>query len=109
MIGHELARFWAYVGGNVTAAPVCGALAVLFAALCRKPLARWWRKHSGQAEITEIRAAAAAAHQIAADLFRYHTGREHPAAPANAAPDRLSPKTNEPAATPSSPRRRSEA
>jgi len=75
-------HYWAWTGGNVGAMPLQGILAVLFAVCFRKPLARWWHKHFGaQADLREIRDIAAAAHRIAADTYRHHTGHEHPDAP----------------------------
>jgi hypothetical protein len=82
MLLHGLLRYWGWAGSNIGAMPGCGAVAVAFAACFRKPLARWWHKHFGaKAELAEIRAAAAAAHRIAADLFEHHTGHAHPCAP----------------------------
>ena len=81
-MGHEFARFWAYIGGNVTATPFCGALAVVFAVCFRKPAARWWRKHFGaQADLRDIRKIAEDGRKIAADLFEHHTGQPHALAP----------------------------
>jgi hypothetical protein len=45
-------------------------------------VSRWWRRHFGaQADLADIRAAAQAAHKIAADLYEHRTGRAHPDAP----------------------------
>lgn len=78
-------HYWAWTGGNVGAMPLQGILAVLFAVCFRKPISRWWRKHFGaQADLREIRDIAAAAHRIAADTYRHHTGHEHPDAPRGA-------------------------
>jgi hypothetical protein len=74
--------YWAEAGGNVVAMPACAVVAVAFAVGFRRPAARWWRKHFGaQADLAEIRGLAAAAHRIAADTYRHHTGRVHPDAP----------------------------
>lgn len=82
MIRHAWDWYWAETGGNVVSMPVCGALAVAFAVLCRKPAAAWWHKHFGaKADLREIRAVAEDARKIAADLFEHHVGRPHPAAP----------------------------
>lgn len=82
MPGHLLRSYWDYIGGNVAAMPVCGAIAVLFAVCFRKPLARWWHKHLGvKADLADIRQAAESARRIAADLFEHHTGAPHRDAP----------------------------
>jgi hypothetical protein len=79
---HELLAYWDYIGGNVAAMPVCGALAVVFAVGFRKPIAAWWHKHFGaKADLAEIRRIAEDSRKIAADLFEHHTGKVHPAAP----------------------------
>lgn len=82
MLGHWLREYWGWAGSNIGAMPACGLIAVLSAAVFRKPLARWWHRHFGmKAELAEIRDAAAAAHRIAADLFEHHTGERHRDAP----------------------------
>lgn len=73
-----LAWFWGQVEGNALWSLTAVALAVIF----RKRLARWWHRVVGEsADIEDIRAAAAAAHRIAADLFEHHCGRPHELAP----------------------------
>jgi hypothetical protein len=72
--------------GNVTAMPLCGAVAVVFAFLIRdrlgRALGKWWHRHLGhQNELAEIRDLAAKAHRIAADAYRHQAGTEHPDAP----------------------------
>jgi hypothetical protein len=82
IIFHALRVYWDWAGSNIGAMPGCGAVAVVSAVAFRKPLAAWWKKHFGaQADLSEIRAAAQSAHRIAADLYRHHTGRDHPDAP----------------------------
>lgn len=82
MIGHWLRSYWDWAGSNIGAAPACGILAVLFAVCFQKPIAKWWHKHLGyRADLAEIRDIASAAHRIAADTFRHHTGHDHPDAP----------------------------
>jgi hypothetical protein len=77
-----LAHYWGLTGGNILAMPLEGVLAVLFAVCFRKPIARWWHKHFGaRTDLADLKATADAAHRIMADLYRHHTGREHPDAP----------------------------
>ena len=77
-----LHAYWAWVGGNVGAMPLQGVIAILFAALFRKPLGRAWHRAVGErADLADIRRAAEHAHKIAADLFEHHTGEKHEHAP----------------------------
>lgn len=81
---HWARSYWDWVGGNVGAMPLQALIGVAAGLLLRRPLARAWRRLVGErADIEDIRRAAHAAHQIAADLFEHHTGQRHPAAPAN--------------------------
>lgn len=68
-------------GGHVTAAvtmlTVIPTVGALFGRLAAVHVVRAW--HRKNADVIE---SAAAAHQIAADLYREHTGAEHPLAPA---------------------------
>jgi hypothetical protein len=74
--------YWSWVGGNIGAMPLEGAVAFLAGAALRKPLARWWRRHfANGAELAEIRDLAAKAHRIAADTYWHHVGQAHPDAP----------------------------
>ena len=74
--------YWAWVGGNIGAMPLQTVITVGVTLLFQKPLSSWWRRRfGGQADLREIREAAAAAHRIAADLFERHAGRAHPDAP----------------------------
>ncbi len=86
---HLLAAYWNWAGSNIGAMPACALIAGVFAAVFRKPLSRWWHRHSGmQGELAEIREMAAAAHRITADLFERHAGHPHPDAPGSqAAPE----------------------
>lgn len=82
MIGHAWHQYWAWVGGNIGAMPLQALIGVTATLVFLRPLRWLWHKVVGeQADIEDIRRAAAAAHQIAADLFEHHTGRPHPAAP----------------------------
>ena len=77
--------------GNVTAMPLCGAVAVVSAFLIRdrlgRALGKWWHRHLGHRdELAEIRDLAAKAHQIAADTYRHQTGQHHPDAPGKGQP-----------------------
>jgi hypothetical protein len=79
---HLWDAYWAWVGGNIGAMPLQTIITVTATLLFTRPISSWWRKHFGaQEDLAEIRRAASAAHQIAADLFEHHTGRAHPAAP----------------------------
>lgn len=85
--------YWDLTGGNILAIPaealITAAAGGLFALVFRKPLARLAARarraiqalHAARADAAEARASAAAAHQIAADLYQHHTGRAHPRAP----------------------------
>lgn len=71
-----LGHYWAYVGGNVAAIPLEFLVTAAAGLIFRKPLGRlvaWLRRE----EIAEAKAA----RQIAADLYRHHTGRAHHLAP----------------------------
>lgn len=82
MIPHWLSAYWDYIGGNVAAMPVCGAVAIVFTVIFRKPIAAWWRRHFGaQADLADIKAVAEDARKIAADLFERHAGHPHHLAP----------------------------
>ncbi len=82
MIGHWLRAYWDWAGSNIGAMPGCGLVALAFTVAFRKPVSRLWRWIVGEkAEIEDIRRAAAAAHRIAADLYRHHTGEAHEHAP----------------------------
>jgi hypothetical protein len=82
VIPHWVSAYWNYIGGNVAATPVCGALAVTFTVVFRKPIAAWWRRHFGaQADLRDIKKVAEDARQIAADVFEHHTGHAHHLAP----------------------------
>lgn len=84
MIGHWLRWYWDWAGSNIGAMPGCAVVGIAFAVCFRRPLAVWWHRHFGaKAELAAIRAAADAAHRIAADLYEHHTGERHPAAPAD--------------------------
>lgn len=72
--------YWQQTGGNILAVPAEFAITIvastIFALLLRKPLARlsaWIRRE----ELAEARKA----RRIAADLYKHHTGRDHPDAP----------------------------
>jgi hypothetical protein len=76
-------EYWAWTGGNIGAMPLQAVIGVVFAVALGRPASRLWRRLVGErADVEDIRRAAAAAHQIAADLFEHHTGSVHPDAPA---------------------------
>ena len=82
MLGHWLAHYWAWVGGNVGAMPLQAVITVAATLLLRKPVSKAWHRLVGErAEIEDIRRAAAAAHKIAADLHEHLTGEAHSHAP----------------------------
>lgn len=74
-------------GGNMVAWVICGTLTVTTTYLFRDRIgpacARWWRRHHGDAHAIACQAAkdAAAARRISADLYRHHTGKDHPDGP----------------------------
>ena len=75
-------HYWQWTGGNVGAMPLQALITVIATLLLRKPIKKAWHRAIGErADIEDIRAAAAAAHRIAADLFERHTGEAHPDAP----------------------------
>jgi hypothetical protein len=67
-------HYWAWTGGNIGALPLEFVITTAAAFVFRGPIGR----------LIGGRAArdAAAARRIAADLYRHHTGRAHPDAPA---------------------------
>lgn len=75
---HLLRQYWDWAGSNIGAMPACGLIAAVSAAAFRRPLARLWHRLIGEhPAIAEIRRAANAAQQIAADLYEHHTGQPH--------------------------------
>lgn len=77
-MGHELARFWAYIGGNVTAQPVIDIASLIVLAVFLKPAKAFWHKHFGAKDaLADIRKIAEEGKQIAADTYRHHTGKDH--------------------------------
>lgn len=82
MVTHWLRWYWDWAGSNVGAMPACGLFAVLSAVCFRRPAAAWWHRHFGaRQDLADIKAVADAAHRIAADLYKHHTGHHHPDAP----------------------------
>lgn len=85
--GHLLHSYWQWTGGNVAALPLEALAASLAGLLLRRPLARLARWARGRlladvhGRLDGIEHAARAAHRIAADSYKHHTGDEHPAAP----------------------------
>lgn len=74
--------FWGEIEGNVYAAPVLAVTGAVLGFVFRRRILTWWHKHfSARAELADIRAIAASAHQIAADLYLHHTHRRHELAP----------------------------
>jgi hypothetical protein len=82
MIRHLWDSYWAWTGGNIGAMPLEALITAAVTLVLRRLIARAWHWLVGErADLDDIRQAAAAAHQIAADLFEHHTGQRHPAAP----------------------------
>ena len=78
--------YWAWVGGNIGAMPLealIAAVAGTIGAVALRPLLRrlwaWVKRELNRAALEEAKAG----RQIAADLYEHHTGRRHPAAPAD--------------------------
>jgi len=74
--------WWQWVIQNILPNPAWWLLVIVPGAVFRKRILAWWHRHFGvRADIEDVRRMAAAAHQIAADLFEHHTGSPHPCAP----------------------------
>ncbi|HET9893713.1 MAG TPA: hypothetical protein VFQ44_02020 [Streptosporangiaceae bacterium] len=88
MIGHELWRYWQWVGGNIGALPLEAAITAVTGAVSavvfRRPVARlirWCRSlASVRADIDRLNDLHQRTHQIMADLWQHHTRSEHPLA-----------------------------
>lgn len=63
-------------GGNLVAWVICGGLAAAWLRAKLKAHQALAKRHHDQ-----VMATADAAHKIAADTYRHHTGRDHPDAP----------------------------
>ena len=73
-------------GGNLVASAILGILGTLAAWLGRHRIQQavktaWAMHHPHKDELAEIKAAAEAAHRIAADTYERHTGQRHPDSP----------------------------
>ena len=73
-------------GGNLVASALLGSLAAVTAFLGRHRIRAfvtgfWERHHPHRDKLDRALAAAEAAHRISADLYRNHTGDDHPDAP----------------------------
>lgn len=67
---------------NILPTIACAAAAAVLGVIYRKRILAWWHRIVGErADLEDMRAAAAAAHRIAADLWEHHCGRPHPDAP----------------------------
>lgn len=81
-MGHYLEQYWSWVGGNVGAMPLQAVITVLATLALRKPLGRLYHHVVGdKLDMEDVRAVAASAHKIAADLYEHVTGEQHPEAP----------------------------
>lgn len=75
-------HYWSWVGGNIGAMPLQAVITVAATLVLRKHVRRWWHHLVGEhADLDDVKRMAAAAHQIAADLFEHHTGHAHRDAP----------------------------
>lgn len=82
MLGHYWHQYWTWVGGNVGAMPLQAVITVAATLVLRKPISRLYHHVVGdRLDMDDVRAVAASAHKIAADLYEHVTGEAHPEAP----------------------------